>query len=102
MSEIEQWTVDTAARTAVSSRTRPPPARPSISSMFRDACVAAGVTDFGIYDLKGKGATDMYRDGERLSVICALCGHDSEGTTERYIKARLHEVVEPNMRRVGS
>ena len=86
--------------TLIYNRSRKPFTEAGISGMFRKACVIAGVKDFAIYDLKGKGATDMYRDGQRLSVICALCGHDSEATTERYIKARLHEVVQPNMRRI--
>ncbi len=51
---------------------------------------------FGIYDLKGKGATDMYRASVPLQVIQALCGHDSITTTEIYIKSLLMDPVMPN------
>ena len=71
-------------------------AEKSLSTMFRGYCRAAGIKDFSIYDLKGKGATDMYRSGVPLEQIQALCGHNSVTTTEIYIKARLREVVEPN------
>lgn len=53
---------------------------------------------FGIYDLKGKGATDMYRAGVPLEQIQMLAGHDSVTTTEIYIKARLVDPVMPNER----
>ena len=56
-----------------------------ICRRFRRHVEAAGLRNFGIYDLKGKGATDMYNEGTPLSEICALCAHDSERTTEIYI-----------------
>lgn len=58
------------------------------------------IGDFGIYDLKAKGATEMYQAGERIEVICALCGHDSVTTTETYIKRHLRQVIEPNTRQL--
>lgn len=69
-----------------------------IDGMFRRHVEAAGLRNFGIYDLKAKGATDMYNDGVPLSKICALCAHDSETTTEIYIKVRNPEVMTPNAR----
>lgn len=57
---------------------------------------------FGIYDLKGKGATDMYQSGIALEYIQALAGHDSVTTTEIYIKARLNKPVMSNTRKIGS
>lgn len=51
---------------------------------------------FGPYDLKAKGATDMYLAGVPLERIQALCGHDSVKTTEIYVKCRIREVVQPN------
>lgn len=51
---------------------------------------------FGIYDLKGKGATDMYRAGVPMEKIQVLCGHESITTTEIYIKSRLLDPVMPN------
>ena len=59
------------------------------------------VADFALYDLKGKGATDMYRDCVPLTEISHLCGHDSVRTTETYIKARLVRPVAPNVRKVA-
>ncbi len=57
---------------------------------------------FGIYDLKGKGATDMYQSGIALEYIQALAGHESVTTTEIYIKSRLNKPVVSNIRKIGS
>ena len=57
---------------------------------------------FGIYDLKGKGATDMYQSGIALEYIQALAGHESVTTTEIYIKSRLNKPVVSNTRKIGS
>lgn len=57
---------------------------------------------FGVYDLKGKGATDMYQNGIALEYIQALAGHESVRTTEIYIKARLNKPVMSNTRKIGS
>jgi len=51
---------------------------------------------FGFRDLKGKGATDMWRAGTPIEQIQMLCGHADKGTTEKYIKARWSELAEPN------
>jgi integrase len=51
---------------------------------------------FGIYDLKGKGATDMYLDDVPLEKIQRLCDHASITTTEIYIKARLVRPIMAN------
>lgn len=57
---------------------------------------------FGIYDLKGKGVTDMYQSGIPLTYIQALAGHESVRTTEIYIKSRLNKPVVSNTRKIGS
>jgi integrase len=59
-------------------------------------------TPFGIYDLKGKGATDMFRNGTPLETIQVLCGHDSITTTEIYIKSLMIDPVMPNERVMDS
>ena len=56
---------------------------------------------FGIYDLKGKGATDMYQSDISLEYIQALAGHESVRTTEIYIKARLSKPVVSNTSKIG-
>lgn len=56
----------------------------------------AGVKSFGFYDMKGKGATDMWLAGIPLEQIQALCGHGSVKTTEIYVKSRWRGTVEPN------
>lgn len=62
------------------------------------ARIAAGqkIVSFGFYDLKAKGATDMWLSGVPLEQIQALCGHDSITTTEIYVKCRWKATVEPN------
>lgn len=67
-----------------------------ICSMLRRYINGAKVQGFGFYDLKGKGATDMWRAGVPLEQIQVLCGHESVTTTEIYVKARWVETVEPN------
>jgi integrase len=51
---------------------------------------------FGFRDLKGKGATDMWKSGVPIERIQLLCGHADKSTTEKYIKARWSEAAEPN------
>jgi len=51
---------------------------------------------FGFRDLKGKGATDMWRAGVAIEEIQLLCGHEDKTTTEIYVKQRWHETAEPN------
>jgi integrase len=82
-----------------------------LSGMLRQSIATANVRrqargqpfieSFGFRDLKGKGATDMYfRQQVPIEQIQALCGHSNKATTERYIKQRWHEVVQPNTRKV--
>lgn len=70
-------------------------------AMFRRYVQKAGLSDFGIYDIKGKGATDMYRAGVPIERIQQLLGHESVTTTEVYLKARLPDVAMPNMREIA-
>ncbi len=51
---------------------------------------------FGFYDMKAKGATDMWLAGVPLEQIQVLCGHESVKTTEVYVKCRWRGTVEPN------
>lgn len=51
---------------------------------------------WGFYDMKGKGATDMWLSGIQLEQIQLLCGHESVTTTERYVKSRWRGVVASN------
>jgi integrase len=71
-----------------------------LAAMFRRYVKKAGLTDFGMYDIKGKAATDMYRSGIPVSSIQLLLGHESVTTTEIYIKARMSDPVMPNQREV--
>jgi integrase len=72
-----------------------------LAAMFRRYVAKAGLSDFGMYDIKGKGATDMYRAGTPIEQIQQLLGHDSITTTEIYLKARLPDVAMPNMREIS-
>lgn len=56
---------------------------------------------FGLRDLKGKGATDMWLAGVPIERIQLLCGHADKATTERYIKARWRETAQPNQLQIG-
>jgi integrase len=61
----------------------------------------AEMPSFGLRDLKGKGATDMWLAGEPIERIQLLCGHADKTTTERYIKARWRETAQPNQVLIG-
>lgn len=63
---------------------------------------AAKVANFGFYDLKGKGATDMWLAGVPLEQVQVLCGHDSITTTEVYVKCRWRGTVMPNQVKMAS
>jgi integrase len=56
----------------------------------------ATMPSFGLRDLKGKGATDMWVDGTPIEQIQLLCGHANKSTTEAYIKARWLQTAMPN------
>lgn len=71
-----------------------------IAAMFRRYVRKAGLSDFGLYDIKSFSATGLYRAGVSLERIQHLLGHDSVTTTEIYIKARLPDVSMPNMREI--
>lgn len=72
-----------------------------ISAILKRAQKKAGVASFGFRDLKGKGATDMWRAGEPIERIQLLCGHADSKTTEIYIKARWTETAAPNDREMA-
>lgn len=61
----------------------------------------ASMPSFGLRDLKGKGATDMWLDGTPIEQIQHLCGHADKATTEKYIKARWQETAQPNNLQIG-
>jgi len=69
-----------------------------IGAMFRRHCgeKKANVKDFGIRDLRAKGATDMYRAGVPIRHIQNLLGHKSVRTTEIYLKQLVRDTVRPN------
>ena len=51
---------------------------------------------YGFRDLKGKGATDMWREGTSIELIQHLCGHADKSTTEIYVKQRWSETAVAN------
>lgn len=74
-----------------------------IGGMFRRYCVgtkerrrAYPIADFGLRDLRAKGATDMFRAGVPIRQIQILLGHKSVRTTEIYLKDLIPETVRPN------
>lgn len=71
-----------------------------IAAMFRRYVKKSGLADFGLYDIKAKGATDMYQASVPLERVPHLLGHDRVTTTQIYTKFRLPNVTMPNMRQI--
>jgi integrase len=67
-----------------------------IRAMFGRYCRATKVADFGLRDLRAKGATDGYRAGRSIRELQHLLGHKSPRTTEIYLKALVPETVRPH------
>lgn len=67
-----------------------------LKSMLQRYIQKVDVASFGFYDLKGKGATDMWLSGTPLELVQQLCGHASITTTEIYVKRRWHGTIQPN------
>ncbi|HTS24166.1 MAG TPA: tyrosine-type recombinase/integrase [Casimicrobiaceae bacterium] len=86
--------------TFVHRRDGKPYTRDGIGAMFRRYCgpEKANVQDFGLRDLRAKGATDEYRAGRPLRELQHLLGHKSVKTTEIYLKELVPERVRPNER----
>lgn len=78
--------------TLLCTRTGQPYTYDGISSMFKRAVKAAGVSDFHFHDLRAKALTDARRAGQDAQ---RLAGHANETMTARYIKAREVEEVDP-------
>jgi integrase len=68
----------------------------AVANERRRARKLPAIASFGFRDLKGKGATDMWLAGVPIEKIQALCGHKNKTTTERYVKQRWRESVQPN------
>lgn len=92
--------LDSAHPTFIRTREGLPYSRDGIAAMFRRHCAAVGVSDFGLRDLRAKGATEMHRAGVDVRTIQHLLGHKSVRTTEVYLKELLPEIVRPNERPV--
>jgi integrase len=88
----------------VHRRNGKPFTRDGLAAMFRRYCVGAPthpvspvVSDFGLRDLRAKGATQMFRANQNgIRRIQLLLGHRSVRTTEIYLKGLVPETVRPN------
>ncbi len=101
----EHLAADVVRPTFVFRRDGKPYTVEGIGAMFRRYCVgtkeklrAQPIPDFGLRDLRAKGATDEYRNGRALRELQHLLGHRSQQTTEIYLKSIVPETVRPNER----
>jgi len=88
--------VPSITKTLVHTRKGEPYVYSGLTSMLQRYTTKARLTPFGFYDLKAKGATDMWLAGVPLEQIQVLCGHESVTTTEIYVKCRWRGTVQPN------
>ena len=78
--------------------------RDGLGAMFRRHCVGSPthpvdpvIADFGLRDLRAKGATEMYRaNRDAIHRVQLLLGHKSVRTTEIYLKGLVPETAQPN------
>ncbi|CCD29982.1 putative integrase [Candidatus Glomeribacter gigasporarum BEG34] len=101
-SDIDSEVVTTLHAPFVHRRDGRPYVYSGLTSMLQRYLVKAGISPFGFYDLKSKGATDMWQAGVPLERIQALCGHESVTTTEIYVKRRWHATITPNQVEMAS
>lgn len=87
--------------TFIRTRNNMPYTYSGLTAMLARAIESVGIKRFGFYDLKGKGATDMWLRGVPLEQIQVLCGHESVKTTEVYVKSRWTGTVKPNTKIKG-
>lgn len=88
--------VPSISKPLIHTRKGEPYAYSGLTSMLQRYTTKARLTPFGFYDLKAKGATDMWLAGVPLEQIQVLCGHESVTTTEIYVKCRWRGTVQPN------
>lgn len=86
------------APTLLINRYRKKPNYFSVRDLWAKACVAAGVADAHIHDLRAKSLTDAQRQGKDPQ---ALGAHSSAAMTDRYLRDRVAPVVSgPTFREV--
>jgi integrase len=69
-----------------------------LAGMFYKACQAVGIADFGLKDIRAKGATDMDIAGVDRRIIQRLLNHKSLATTEIYLKKHNPAPVRMNLK----
>lgn len=73
-----------------------------LAGMFYKACQAVDIEDFGLKDIRAKGATDMDISGVDRRVIQRLLNHKSLTTTEIYLKKHNPAPVRMNTRTMAA
>ena len=61
-------------------------------TIWRNAVTKAGVTDVHFHDIRGKAATEAKQNGQDYQ---SLLGHASRAMSEKYVKVREIETVQP-------
>jgi len=79
------------------TRTGKPYCYSSFYSIWQNACTTAGVENVHFHDIRGKAATEAKQQGQDYQ---ALLGHASKAMSDKYIKRREIERVEPVKSRV--
>lgn len=70
----------------------------TVRDQWNNACIAAGVLDANLHDLRAVAATEAKKQGINPT---ALLGHTSETQTARYLRSREEPVVDgPSFRRL--
>lgn len=69
----------------------------TLSSSFRASALRAGVSDARFHDLRAKAASDAKKLGQDYQ---ALLGHAAQSTSDRYVRVRQADKVEPLSRKL--
>lgn len=66
----------------------------SVSKAFERACARLGIEDLRFHDLRHEGVSRLFEAGLEIPEVCAISGHMSWNTLQRYTHLRAEKILE--------